>query len=81
MFPSPQEREALDRMHRDLWSGIGPKQFGLEMQRNQEIIDQVTSDRAHSEFQGLQHASVFVRSLKAWAEAAVTALSLTPKVR
>ena len=36
MFPSPQERKALDRMQRDLWSGIDPKQFGLEMQRNQE---------------------------------------------
>ena len=81
MFPSPQERKALDRMQRDLWSGMGPKQFGLEMQRNQEIIDHVTSDRARSEFQRLQLASVFARSLKAWVEAAVTALSLTPKVR
>lgn len=81
MFPSPQEREALDRMQHDLWSGVGPKQFGLEMQRSQEIVDHATSDRAHSEMHRLKLAPVFTRSFKSWVHAAATAMSLTPKVR
>ena len=81
MFPSPQERKNLDRMHRDLWSGVGPKLFGLEMQRNQEIVDHATYDRQQSEKHWLQSATVFARSLKSRVQTAVAAMSLTPKVR
>ncbi|OUS06237.1 hypothetical protein A9Q96_09625 [Rhodobacterales bacterium 52_120_T64] len=81
MFPSPQEREALNTMKRDLWSGVGPKQFGLEMQRSDEIVDYATSDRAHYELHRLKLALVFVRSLKSRVHTAVSAMSLAPEVR
>ena len=81
MFPSPQERRTLDRMHRDLWSGSGPKQFGLELQRNQEIIDQAIFLRAESGSRKSQFAAVFRRRIKSWVRAKVAAMSLTPKAR
>lgn len=40
MFPSPQERSRLNRMHRELHSGITPTQFGLEIERYHNLLEE-----------------------------------------
>lgn len=39
MFPSPQERSRLHRMHRELHSSITPPQFGLEIERYHKLLE------------------------------------------
>jgi hypothetical protein len=41
MFPSPQERSRLDQMSRNLHSGITPTQFGLEIERYHDLLENV----------------------------------------
>ncbi len=41
MFPSPQERSRLRRMHRNLHSGFTPTQFGLEIERYYDLLEDV----------------------------------------
>jgi hypothetical protein len=81
MFPSPQERQALNQLHRDLLSGSSPKQFGLEMQRNQEIIDQASAIGASGGRANLWPTLINKRRLISRAKAALATMWLTPKLR